>query len=510
MLKYKSYEQNQPLLLPPSLEDLIGEKDLVRVVNHVIDHINPEIIDKAFKGGGCPSYNPVMMLKVIIYAYSCKVYSCRKIALSLKRDIAFMWLSAMQTPDFNTINRFRSNYFNEILEKVFSEVVIFLLKNSYVSTEDYFVDGTKIEANAGKNTYVWKRNTERFSKKVKQRAAEIIKEADQINEFEENEYKGKDLPETGSGNNFTSKSLKKAAEVLAEKVNDKMPEKMKKKVLSKSKKLLKESDNLEKYEKQKETLGHRNSYSKTDPDATFMRLKNELLRPAYNIQAGTQNSYITGYSVSQNANDSVTFIEHVEKRKNLNLPKVATITADAAYGTEENYEYMKNILSDTECYLKYPTFYREQKNKMSKFSKEKFEYDSQKDQFICPAKRILTFKKIKTKETSTGFKQSLRVYQCDSCKKCIYSEKCKKTCGNRKIEINKNLDNYKNEAKKKLLSQKGISLRRRRAPEVETVFGDMKQNMGIKKLILRGKEKVNSEIALIFSAYNLRKMALAL
>ncbi len=510
MIKYKNYDQNQDLLLPPDLNAMIGEKELVRIVNQVIDQIDSSIYKDVFKGGGCPSYNPRMMLKVIIYGYCCKVYSCRKIALSLKRDICFMWLSGMQYPNFNTVNRFRSIYFKDILVNVFAEVVMFLIENSYITTEDYFVDGSKFEANAGKYSHVWRKNTERFSQKVKERANTIIKEADAINESEELFYDTRDLPETGAGNNLTAESIKKSAKAIADKVTSEMTKSQQRKILSKSKSLLKEADKLEKYDNQKAILNGRNSYSKTDEDATFMRLKDDLLRAAYNVQAGTQNSFVTGFSISQNANDATAFIDHMKKRKELKLPEVKTVTADAVYGTEENYSYMDKNLPQTRCYLKYPTFYKEMKGKLPAFHKDNFAYITDEDHYICPGGRKLKFHEIKNTTTASGYKYSTRIYKCVSCDGCKFSEKCKKAKGSRKVERNIKLEQYKKSVKENLCSDKGIKLRKRRAPEVETVYGDIKQNMGIKRLFLRGVEKVEAEFSLIFTAYNIRKMALAL
>jgi len=133
---FKRYDQQQSWLLPPSLEDLLGENDLVRVVNRVIEELKPGLVEGSFTGGGCPAYHPRMMLKVLVYAYCCKIYSCRNIAKALRRDVAFMWLSGMQRPDFNTVNRFRSQYLKEVLPKVYARTVEFLLGKGYIRFED--------------------------------------------------------------------------------------------------------------------------------------------------------------------------------------------------------------------------------------------------------------------------------------------------------------------------------------------------------------------------------------
>ena len=290
MKKFKEYQQGQMMLLPPSLEELIDENDMVRVVNRVVDSLEMREIREGFKGGGCPSYNPTMMLKVIIYAYCNKLYSSRKIAKSLKRDVAFMWLSGMQRPEFATINRFRSEYFKSSLASIFAKVVCYLLEHSYIKSEDYFLDGTKLEADANKYSYVWRTNVTRYKQKVVRRAEEILAEIERINAEEEEIFEGKDLPEYGHGKPISSKEIAK----IAESIN----EELKRKDIKKAKTELKHiSQKLDKYETQEKLLNGRNSYSKTDQDATFMRLKNDELRAAYNIQAATENGFIVGYSV---------------------------------------------------------------------------------------------------------------------------------------------------------------------------------------------------------------------
>jgi len=178
MKRFKDYSQDQPLLLPPSFDDLIPANDLVRVVNSFINEIDNDLLMSVFIGGGRPAFHPKMVIKVLVYAYSRKIYSCRNISRSLKSDIHFMWLSGMQFPDFRTINRFRGEYFKEILDKVFAQLVMLLLEKDYIKSKDYFLDGTTIEADANKYSYVWRKNTEKFKSQVQERALEIIKCAD--------------------------------------------------------------------------------------------------------------------------------------------------------------------------------------------------------------------------------------------------------------------------------------------------------------------------------------------
>ena len=130
------------------MEELIDSKYLVRVVDRFVSSLSPTLWEEVFTGRGAPSYYPVMMLKLILYAYSSQIYSSRQIAKAVRQDITFMWLAGMQLPNFNTINRFRSDYFRRILESVFTELLDFLHEKGYISFTDFFVDDTKLEANA--------------------------------------------------------------------------------------------------------------------------------------------------------------------------------------------------------------------------------------------------------------------------------------------------------------------------------------------------------------------------
>lgn len=167
---FKSYLQNQPLLLPPSLEELIVPHHPVRVVNEVINQINLQPLLAAYSGGGCSSYHPLMLLKVVVYGYMNNVYSSRKLEDACKSDIRFMWLAAMNTPDHNTINTFRSVKLQEPLKAIFTQVVELLAAEGLLSIKEIYTDGTKIEANANRYSFVWgnaiKTNKEKMAKQL--------------------------------------------------------------------------------------------------------------------------------------------------------------------------------------------------------------------------------------------------------------------------------------------------------------------------------------------------------
>lgn len=508
MKKFKNTHQNQLHLLPPSLEDFIDPKHLVRVIDQFVSTLSSKLWDKVFTGGGAPSYHPKLMLKVILYAYSLKIFSCRQIARAIRQDVTFMWLTGMQRPTFNTINRFRSEYFRSILEDVFTELLNFLHEKGYISYADFFVDGTKLEANAGKYTYVWRKNTERYQSAVKERVKKLLQEIDRINQEEDEKYGDSDLPERGEDSDITSEEIQDIAKELNEYLPEVSDKKAKRKLKSTANRLEKEADKLSKYENQEELLEGRSSYSKTDPDATFMRLKDDRLRAAYNIQISTENQFVTNCSASQNASDTVTFPDHLEKinqRGDAYKPK--NYMGDSAYGSEENYHLLEQ--HDIGNYLKYSTFHQDKKkNKKKKpFHRDHFSYHPAEDCFQCPAGKKLTYKETIKRKNKTGFISHVRVYECEGCFSCSYKSECTKSKNNRQIHYNQQLEKYKEQARLNLDSEYGITLIKRRGFEVETFFGDLRQNCQFNRFLLRGLSKTEHELGLLSIGHNLRKLA---
>jgi len=516
MPKFKDYKQGQQSgLFPLDISELVPGHHLVRQINTVIDRLDVGKLDGFFSKSGASSYHPQMMLKVIIYAYATKNYSCRNIAAMLRQDITYMWLSGMQTPDFNTINRFRSVYLKDVLEDVFSEVLLFLHEHDFIKFENYFVDGTKLEADAGKYSHVWRKNTERYKAAVQKRVVELMKEIEEFNEKENKLYDGKDLPELGEESEISSEDVEQVAQAISKRLTNKQESLEKKeqiKIQSKINKLSREQANLEKYEKQESVLGERNSYSKTDEDASMMRMKGtDELRPGYNIQASSENQFLTNISVGQNASDSVCFPEHLKKNIQRGEKFVPdSYVGDSGYGSEENYEALEKESIDN--YFKFSSFHNEQKesHKENIFHKDNLFYDKANNCFICPHNRKLAYRETKKIVTGNGFEQTVNIYESESCQECPLKQRCTKAKGNRVIQVNPNLEKHKEKARENLLSDKGIELRKKRGPEIETFFGDLKHNQKYERIRLRGLEKANMEMLWLSICYNIRKASILL
>ncbi len=170
---FKNYQPTQAFLLPPSLDELIDEQHPVRVVAQVIDQIDIDALMKKYKGGGASSYHPRMLLKTLVFAYISNIYSSRKIEAALKENIHFMWLAGMNKPDHHTVNRFRSERLRHVLQEVFSQVVLLLADAGHLSLKEVFTDGTKIEANANRYTFVWGKAIKTSRERIKTQLKEL-------------------------------------------------------------------------------------------------------------------------------------------------------------------------------------------------------------------------------------------------------------------------------------------------------------------------------------------------
>ena len=260
---FKSYNQNDNLLFPPCLGDFIADNDPVRVLNAVVDHLDIRSLEDSYEGGGASSYHPRMLLKVVFYAYLQNVYSGRKMEQLLRRDVNFMWLSGMQVPDFNTINLFRRNRLAPVVDDLFTQVVEMLVENKFVSLEVQYIDGTKIEANANRYTFVWKKATKTNREKLDKKVKDVLSEAERQLNMELAE-KREEVMSSSEMAERTERILEKMDEAG---VGDKALRKAVKSVKEESVAKMKE------YEDKLEVLGERNSYSKTDHDASFMRIR---------------------------------------------------------------------------------------------------------------------------------------------------------------------------------------------------------------------------------------------
>ena len=482
---FKACHQNQTELLPPSLDELLPENHQVRLI-----------------------YHPRMLLRVLIYAYTQKIYTSRQIAKAIREQIPFMWLSGGNRPDFRTLNLFRSSRLSDTIEDIFTSILQLLIESELVSLDEYFVDGTKIEANANRYSFVWKKSTDKYEANLQNKIKELLRQINEENQLEQSRYGDRDLEELGENSHVSRERM----DQMLKELEDRLSEKPQDKKLKKAVKTLKEDyiPRQEKYEHYQEILGDRNSFSKTDPDATFMRMKedhmkNGQLKPGYNIQAGVENQFIIHYTIHQKPTDWTTLIPHMESFETRYDYFPDNIIADAGYGNEENYTYLSDK-QPTTSYVKYPGYHKEKrrKHKNNPYLPNNLPYNEKTDTFTCPAGKRLVFGYESTRRGQTGFVSTYRSYQCESCSGCSLKEDCHQGKDDRIIHVNPQLNGYREQARALLDSQQGVIYRGRRCCEVESVFGQIK-NRGFRRFGLRGLTKVNTEFGLVAIAHNLLK-----
>ncbi|WML31739.1 IS1182 family transposase [Neobacillus sp. OS1-32] len=523
---FKPYD-NRQIQVIYDIEALIPENHPARVVDEMVEAVPDEQLFSHYKGGGRSSFHPKMMLKIILFAYSQKTYSCRGIEKLITENIPAMWLAAMQKPDFRTINEFRGERMKVLMDELFEAMILKLMEEKYITMENYFLDGTKMEADANKYSFVWKKSTAKFEAQLKEKIKETLQHIHELTQIEAGMEEKKSEQNTEINEQdleAVAKEIEEKVEALTEEIEKETDTKIRKeKRQERSKwkkplKLIRENflPRLAKYKEQNEIFGDRNSYSKTDKDATFMRMKedhmkNGQLKPGYNVQVATENQFILFYTIHQRPTDTRCFIPHLEKLASTSLPMPKTVIADAGYGSEENYVYAIGDEKEPrfDFLIPYGSYVQEKTRKYKNDIKnaKNWTYLEQDDCFICPNGRKVTFKKYQNKKNQSGYEQSFKIYECEDCTGCPLKAKCTKAKGNRQVHWNTVFEEMKAKAKTALECEEKAAIYARRKIEVESVFGHIKGNRSFRRFSLRGLDKVHIEFGIVALAHNILKVA---
>ena len=508
-IHYHPYTPNQLVLFPQRIDENIAENDPVRIISAIVDSLNLEAFKKLYKEKGRSPYHPRMMLKVILYAYMNNIYSCRRIEKLLLRDIHYIWLAGYEKPDFITINRFRNRVKGEI-NNIFTQVVLILSSKGFITLDVEYIDGTKIESKANKYTFVWRKSVEKNRAKLMKKISVLLDQVEEViaqdNAVKRNEH----VEFTPSMLTDIISELKESLETPPVPVGKE--EKKKCRERERQVKLLEEHlDKLQEYDDHLTAMGERNSYSKTDPDATFMRMKEDAMnngqtKPGYNLQIATENQFITNFALYPNPTDTLTFIPF-EKMFFSRYGRFAkTAVADSGYGSEENYRFMSR--NGTEAFVKYNYFHKEQKPryKPNPFHPESLYYNKPEDYYVCPMGQHMNRIGIKRGKTGSGYVTESVCYQAARCEGCPLRDQCFKAKGNRIMEVNHRLNEYKRQARERLTSEEGIQHRGKRCIEPEAVFAQIKYNMQYRRFRHFTKDKVTMDFAFFAIAFNIKKL----
>lgn len=508
-LHTKSYSNKDWLFFLLNPNEDISENDPVRIVDAVVEGLDLSGFKKLYRERGRCAYHPKMMLKVILYAYMNNIYSCRKIEKVIQRDIHYIWLASQERPDFVTINRFRNRVKKEIND-IFTQVVLLLAERGFITLDVEYVDGTKIESKANKYTFVWRKSVEKNRARLQEKIRVLLGQIDDVI--------AQDKAAEAESVEFTPETLNTLIDELKDALAagpepaDKEQRKRQREKKRRIKELEKHRDKLGEYDGRLEQLGGRNSMSKTDPDATFMRMKEDAMnngqtKPGYNLQLSAENQFITDFALFPNPTDTLTLIPFFNSFLNRygHLPPVAV--ADSGYGSEENYRFMDE--AGMEAYVKYNRFHLEQRPryKPDPFHHDNFHYNADGDYYVCPMGQHMTRVGTSHSKTASGYRSENARYRAQNCKGCPLRCLCYKAKGDRRtIEVNHRLNQYKRKARELLTSEEGIRHRGRRCIEPEAVFGQMKSNMAYRRFRHFGKDKVTMDFAFFAIAFNIKKM----
>ena len=494
----KEYSQNDQWLFPPSIGSFVPPNSPARLVSDIVDQLDITEVMDTYCGGGTSSYHPRMMLKVIFFGYMNNIYSCRKIEKQMSENVLYMWLSGNQHPDFRTINDFRSKHLKTTINRLFVQVVVMLCEMGCLSLREAYIDGTKIESRANRYTFVWRKSVEKNRSKLESKIRSILS---QIEEGIAQDNHTDDDPTTPINSEELKERIARINRENLSKADTKAMKELENKMLPK----------LEEYERKLSALGERNSYSKTDLDATFMRMKEDAMnngqtKPGYNLQIATSRQFITWFSLFPNPTDTLTFIPFVSEFQSTYGSPLEETTADSGYGSEENYTYLEN--EGITPFVKYNYFHKEQHRpfKTNPFIVNNLHYNAEADYYVCPMGQHMEYMDTIRNVSDNGFVSYSSIYEARNCHGCPLRSQCHKSAGNRRVSVNHNLNRLKKIAFDLLISEEGLRRRSRRPIEPEAVFGQIKTDMGYKRFRHFGKDLVMMDFGILATAFNLKKL----
>lgn len=515
---HKNYTFNETvyqLKLPLEINCIIPENDSVRLLSQFVEEMDLEDLYATYSRLRENHATPRQMLKMMLYSYMNHDFASRPMEVSCRRDINFMYLlEGAPVPDHASFARFRSLHFAPCAQRIMAEASGFLYDIGEITGDSSFLDGTKLEACANKYTFVWKKSVTKNQAKLLAKLADFVAECEElygIRLIYQNQVKMKHVKKLRK-NLYAIKQ-----EEQIEFVHGSGKRKTK---LQRSLETLEEYlDKLKEYTQKIHICGERNSYSKTDHDATFMRMKedamgNGQLKAGYNVQHGVDSEYIVWLTVSSNPTDTPTLIPFLKSMEEHLKFKYAKIVADAGYESEENYVYLE--ANGQLSFIK-PANYEISKTR--KYQKdigriENMQYHEDGDYYICRNNKKLTISGSKKKKSATGYESEKTIYTCEDCSNCPYKGSCIK--GNnckipmenrvKNLEISKLFNRLRKESLERIIGKEGCKLRMNRSIQAEGSFGELKQDMGFRRFLCKGKQNVLAESILLAMAHNINKL----
>jgi len=512
---YTLYESYYQIKLPLELERMIPASDPVRLLSAFVEGMDLSELYRTYDRIRKNQASPRQMMKIVLYAAMNRIYSSRDIQRSCQRDINFMYLlEGMPVPDHATIARFVSLHFSRCSKELMTQMSEILYALGETSGKTIFIDGTKIESVSNKYTFVWKKSVIKNQNRLFEKINSFVGECEELYGIT-----------TVYNNRISLHTLKRLKKQLCrirkeEGIVFVHGIGKRKTMLQKTTEQLDEYlEKLKEYTKKLHTLGNRNSYSKTDPDATFMRMKEDAMRngqlkPAYNIQHGVDSEYITWVDISAHPTDTLTLIPFLKDMERHLSYKYSEIVADAGYESEENYLFIEE--NGQLAYIK-PQNYEISKTRKYKKDisrRENMSYDAGRDCYICRAGKELTVTNERKSKTASGYVSVKTYYECSDCTGCPYKTECIK--GNncktpmeersKVLQVAKKMTQKRAEDLKRITTEYGTMLRMNRSIQAEGSFADVKEDMNFRRYLYRGKDNALAESILLAMGRNLNKL----
>ena len=497
--------------LPLYITDILDICDPVLAFDKIMEEIRIEqyLKPQPYNKLGRPGYNRVNMLKTVLFGFMETGYaSLRELEDRCRTNIRYMYLMDYEVPTYRSFSYFINEEIQESAQDIFKAVMTYIEKTDHVDLQHLYIDGSKFEANANKYTWVWKKATEKSRYRLFSKITELFTEMN-----ETLAYAGLKI-ETNT--EYTPAGLETVLNRYAFLCHVDEKDFVYGRGHRKSReqryyeKLKGYLGKLKEYVVKTQICGpNRNSYSKTDHDATFMRMKkdymgNDQLLPAYNIQIGVADEYIAVVDVMQHRSDMDCFVPLMEKFHEIYgfYPKYPI--ADAGYGSFNNYLFCQE--KGMEKFMKFPMYKKEttdQKYHNDPFRAVNFK-TNEAGEMICPNGKAFHFAYRKTVKGNQYGRQE-EYYTCEDCSGCPYAEQCKKTDKNRTVRINAELSSMHQEVLDNLESIHGALLRMNRSIQAEGTFGIMKYDRWYKRTVRRGLDSVRLELFLVSIGHNLYK-----
>lgn len=515
---YKDYNTQQTSFIL-NLDFDIPQTHIARLISIFVDTIPNNLIEEHTSREGRPAFHPAMLLKMILFAYSRKVFSGRRMVEMNEENIPMKWLSRDTSVSYKTLNNFRSSdSMSDLIKTSFVYFTKLLSENGMIQDEALFIDGTKVEADANKYSFTWKRAIDKFHPKLKEKITALYEdliEANVVQAMSEEYVTTSDgvsmlLKQTRDEIAQLDVAIEKEPKVIKGGSENKRRRRHLKKLAHKM-----ESDyqpRSKKYEDAEKLFAGRNSFSTTDTDATFMRMKedpmlNGQLKPGYNLQAATNGQFILGYGIFPNPTDTRTLIPFLSNMHSMSLFKY--IVADAGYGSESNYSALIDQFNKVPL-IPYGMMEKEKKRKYKNDPTKihNWQYNAEDDYYIDYQGVRFSFKRYSIRHDKYGFERKFKTYEADRVQLTAELDKLAKTQGGNQRQINYNptWDYFKNQAKEHLTSEIGKRIYSHRKYDVEPVFGRMKAIFGVRRIHLRGKHSVENELGILLMSMNLTKL----